>query len=404
MFGLFNNKEEEIVAVFDIGNGSIGAALVILKEHGSPEILYTHREPITYIHHITSKRLLESMLVLLKVVAARVQKDGLPKVKAHHHHHSIRRGFCVFSSPWYLSQTRIMKVSKENPFEITAAFVDEVIKKEEEQFIQSLNEGKYEQMFGHDTQLLEKKIIHTRLNGYEIAHPIGKKARELELTFFSSFISTMILKSVRETLAHFFHFRSVQYYSYALTSWSVIRDMNPELTDFLFLDITGEVTDVMLTQDGVLSETITFPLGRSMILRKIVDELSVPPEVAVSFLSLLKQGTGDKTFIDKMKNVLKGTQEFWFEAFLKTVQDLKKSHVLPKKIFITADADVAYLFKEALSNVMPEDLNMPENMFDVVIVDSESVKSIAKVVGGAVPDPFLSIESQFLNKIAFGIV
>jgi cell division ATPase FtsA len=404
MLGLFQKQEEEIVAVFDIGNGSIGAALVSFKEHGAPVILYTHREPITYIHHITSKRLLESMLVLLKTVAARVQKEGLPKVKALHHHHSVRRGFCIFSSPWYLSQTRVMKVEKEEPFEITSQLIDTIIKKEEEQFLQSLKEGKYEQMFGHDTRLLEKKIIHTRLNGYEIAQPMGKKARELELTFFSSFISSTILKSVQDTLSHFFHFKSIQFYSYALASWSVVRDMNPDLSDFLFIDVTGEVTDVMLTHDGVLSDTVTFPLGRSMVLRKIVDELSVPPEVAVSFLSLIKQSTGDKVFIEKMKNVLTGTQEFWFTAFLKTVKEFKQSHMLPKKIFITADADVAYIFKEALSAPMPEELNMPENKFEVIILDSEIVKAIAQVAGGVSRDAFLSIDSQFLNKIAFGIV
>ncbi len=404
MFSFFKKSEEDVVAVFDIGNGSIGAALVKLTKDKPPHILYTHREPLTFLPHVTSSRLLDNMLRLMRVVAHRVQQEGLPKLKSLNEHFSIKHAHCVFSSPWYVSQSRVVKLQQDKPFVITQNIIDEMLKKEQDQFIGALREGKYEQVFGPDTRLLEKKIIHSKLNGYEVNVPVGKKAKELELTFFSSFISNNIIQSVESTLSHFFRFNSIQYHSYALTAWSAVRDMYPNTPDFLFLDITGEVTDAMLTEGGVLSETVSFPLGRNMILRKLVDSLTVPPEVAVSFLSLFSQGTTDKDFGEKMKMVLKGSQQFWIAALIKTLKSLKEAHLLPHAVFVTADNDVVKIFEEALMQPFPPEMEIPQNVFDVTILTSENVKPLATFAPGAQRDSFLSIECEFLNKITFGIV
>ncbi len=404
MLNIFGKKEHEVVAIFDIGNGSIGGALVRFSEHGVPTILYSHREPIAYLPHATSKRLLDEMIKLLDSVAANIHKTGLLHIKHRFHVHSVKRAFCVFSSPWYISDTRTTKISEEKSFVVSRKYIDDLIRKEEDEFIKTLKDGKYEKMFGSDTRLLEKKIIHTKLNGYEVDHPINKKAKELDITFFSSFIAHDITKAVEDTLLKHFHFRSIHFHSYALASWSAMRDMYPTIHNFLFIDITGEVTDVMLTQRGILSETITFPLGRSMIVRKIVDELKVSPEVAVSFLSVYSKGSLEEKFMQKMKDLLKPTQDFWIASCLKTITILKKSHIIPRKIFITADEDTANLFYDVLTQTLPSEMNIPNNSFEVIILKPEVMKIVAHIEAGVERDSFLLLESEFLNKIAFGIV
>ncbi|MBA3550778.1 hypothetical protein H0W32_01045 [Patescibacteria group bacterium] len=404
MLSIFGQKEHEVVAIFDIGNGSIGGAFVQFSEHGVPTILYAHREPIAYQQHTTSKQLLKNMIKLLDSVAGNLHKTGLLHIRQRFHVHNIKRCFCVFSSPWYISHTRNMKISEEKPFVVTRKYIDDLIRKEEDDFIKTLKEGKYEQMFGSDTRLLEKKIIHTKLNGYEVDHPLNKKAKELEITFFSSFVAHEIIMSVEDALLKHFHFKSVDFHSYALASWSAVRDMYPTTTDFLFIDITGEVTDIMLTQAGILSETITFPLGRSMIIRKIVDELKVSPEVAVSFLSVFAKGSLEEKFMKKMQDLLKSSLDYWIESCLKTINILKESHIISRKVFITADADVAHLFYDVLTQTLPSEMNIPNNLFEVIVLKPEVMKIVAHVEQGVERDSFLLLESEFLNKIAFGIV
>jgi hypothetical protein len=104
---LFKKPEEEIVAIFDIGNGSVGGALVKFSKRDHPVILYTHREPLTYMIHPTPKHLLGSMLKLLKSVATHLAKEGLIHVRTSPFGgHRLRDVHCVFASPWYISQNK----------------------------------------------------------------------------------------------------------------------------------------------------------------------------------------------------------------------------------------------------------------------------------------------------------
>lgn len=404
MFSFFSKHPHEIVAIFDVGNGSVGGALVSFNQHGIPTILYTHREPLTYLPHATSKRLLTTMVKLVGSVAHNLHKEGIPYIRKTTPVSSIKHGFCVFSSPWYTSETQVKKNHNDTPFTVTQKYIDDSVHEEEQKFLASLKGANYEKMFGPDIQVLEKKIIHTKLNGYEVEHPFDKIAKDLEITFFSSYISRSIIAAIEQTLHHYSYGTSIQFHSYALASWNAVRDIYPGIHDFLFVDITGEVTDIMLTQNTVLHETHSFPLGRNMVLRKIVNELGVSPEVALSFLSTYTKKSLDKVFEEKMKNIMSTSQEFWIDAFMKTIVRLNQAHMLPTKMFITADADVAPFFYEALTHKLPKGLHIPVDGFDVVVLNPEEVKHLAHIGGGVRTDTFLSIESEFLNKIAFDIV
>jgi hypothetical protein len=400
MFALFGNPKEEVVAVFDIGNGSIGGSLVRITAGQPPSILYAHREPIAYMPHVTSGRLLDLMLKLLTKVAAHMRKDGIPEARKLVGHLPFNQAYCVFSSPWYVSQTHVLKVQKEQAFTVTPDFIDTLVQKEQEQFQESLREGKYEKVFGEDVQLFEKKIIHTRLNGYEVQEPVGKRVREVEVTFFSSFISKKILSSVESALAQIFHFRSMSYSSFALASWNAVRDIYPGASDFLFVDITTEVTDMALTIDGVLTETISFPLGRATLIRQIVEALLIPPEVALSFLDMYHKGTLEKKFADKVTQLLETALQKWHESFVQSLKNLQKFYVLPNKIYSTVDPDVEFYFTKALAEPVPKELNVPGDAFVAVIMNTEAIRQYIHHVPTAASDSFISIESIFVNKIA----
>jgi hypothetical protein len=399
MFRLFAKPEEEVVAVFDIGNGSIGSALVKMSRHGTPVILYTHREPITFLTIVSSQQLLMNMLKLLKTVVDNLHREGMHKLHQMGVRMPVNRAFCFFSSPWYISQTRVLTVEKEEAFVVTSYVIQDLIKKEEERFQKELQEGKYEQVFGKDVRLLEKKIIETRLNGYEIHDPLNKKAKQLDVTFFSSFVSEMIIKEVEDVLQTGFHFRRIDYSSYALASWFSVRHMFPHNQDFIFLDISGEVSDIMLTETGILSETVSFPVGRSSLLRKTVEDLKVKPEVAHSFIELHAKKAVERSFAAKMDALVADFQEIWRQSLIDTLNGLTKYHSLPKQVFMTVDEDVADIFVAATKKEMPAELGIPRNMFEVMALTSDTLKSLADYSPATLRDPFVAIESAFLNKI-----
>ncbi len=67
-------------------------------------------------------------------MAEHLQKDGIKSVQSVHGHVRIERAHCIFSSPWFISQTKTVMLEKETFFPVTAALMDELVKKEEDQF------------------------------------------------------------------------------------------------------------------------------------------------------------------------------------------------------------------------------------------------------------------------------
>ncbi len=400
MSPLFKKPEEEIVAVFDIGNGSVGGALVKFSKRDHPVILYSHREPITFTAHASPKHLLGSMLKLLKSVSTHLAKDGLIHLKTSPFGgHRLRDAHCVFAAPWYISQTKIIKTENEKNQSVTKEMINELVRKEQEDFNKSLSEGKYIQIFGPDARLLEKKVINVKLNGYNVDDPIGKEARELELTVFSSFMSQEIMAGVEQALHSSFAVRAIHHYSYALASWSGSRTLFQDIHDYFFFDISGETTDISLIIKDVLVETISFPMGRSTILRKIVRDMKITPEVALSYLTMRYNGTLDKAFAEKVEAVLKPLEEDWRDLCIAGFSSLQKKFTLPRATLVTADIDTSGFFLGALAQNLPPELILPHNSLSAIFIGSDKIQPYVYQLPEVPADSFIGIESVFLNEL-----
>ncbi len=401
---LFRSQtREEISLIFDIGNGSVAASLIKFTEHNIPLVLYTHREPLTFLPEPDAKHLQHTMLKLLRVLGKHVHKHGLAAL-----HHSwlsgptIKHIHCFYSSPWFISHTKALTLSQPSTFVVTNSVIDTLIAQEKKEFLATIQQGYYEQLFGNDIRLLEKNIIHTKLNGYEIREPIGKKARDVEVTFYLSFISETILSEVERVIHDSFGHHKIEHHSSALGSWAAIRAMFPAASDFLSLDISGETTDISFTNRGVLTETISIPVGRSTLIRHLVQSLAVPPEVALSFLIMHSHKAVEESFAQKINTAVIEAMKDWQQQLLTALKQLQKQYLVPKQIFVSAEMDLAPLFIDALKLPVPIDFSLPNNTFEVSTIGSEKVKPFIVPDHNVKIDPVLSLESIFVHSLTSG--
>ena len=403
MFSLFKKPGEEIVAVFDIGNGSIGGALVRLSTHLPPVIIYSHREPLSYVESPTSRHLLSHMLKNLKIVAHDLALNGLKSARTSPFlklpFHDI---FCVFASPWYISQTKMLKLENDKEFTVTKKIISNIVGEEQKRLSESIKDGKHA-FLSNDAIPLEKRIINTSLNGYDIDKPIGKKAREVELTLFSSFISKDVITKTAEVIQSALHGRTIKSSSYAISSWNAVQKMFPNEHDYLFADVSGETTEFSLVINDIPVEVASFPIGRNAVLRKTVRDLKVAPSVAESYLSMESSGTLEKGQSGRLNEAIKPLQDEWFRSLNEIVLSWGKNYIVPNSIFVTVDSDVSMIFETVLKRNMPAELGIIKNLLDVKILGSEKVQSYVEYLPNVKRDPFVAIESLFLNGFFSGI-
>ncbi len=386
--------KEQSYLLFDIGSGSVGGGVVVIID-GKPKIVYTNREQFSFERTIDHKKLFANMLRALEKSASDIQKNGMSHLTfTMFGNRSVKNIFCILSAPWCLSRTRILKIKKDEPLVVTPNLLERIAESEEIELNRdapTIGDGLYE----GEAKLcaVEKKLIKVRLNGYESRLPIYKKVSNLELSLFISVTTEEIKDAIEKTIAKVFgHHRQPEFHSFSLTSYVVLRDSFPHKQDFIFMDISGEVTELIFVRHQVILETASFPFGRNTLIRRLAQILKIEPALAESSLALRLE--------DRTEKALKIAGADWLKFLDTAIADFAKDDFVPTKVFLTADQDARKYFEELIDQQTVSQFSLEGEKLSATSLDEKVLKNYCRVSGHAEIDPFILIETIFLRRVA----
>ncbi|HLP86626.1 MAG TPA: hypothetical protein VK153_01995 [Candidatus Paceibacterota bacterium] len=382
--GLFSSsKKEKTIAIFDIGSGSVGGAIVDipLKSNAIPVIKKIVRTDIKSSKTSDLKTFIKDMTSALNETANSLynKKGGAPE-----------EIMCVLSSPWYLSAVREIKINREKPFVFTARLADDLIQKE----LLGINK-QYEDKYGEvdsKPEMIEHYAMSVFLNGYFVDDPIGKKCKNLEIDMIISLAPKICLDSIRETLSRTFHDTRINFSSFTLSTYLAVREKYISPLSYLLIDVGSEVTDVGVVSKGILKSTLSFPFGKKTFLNSISKKLKMDLRDVEEIIGLHNDKNLETSRSDKFEPVLKSVENSWLESFNKCVNSLPHSLILPNTIFLTADKDIINKFADIFRNEKSSQTPAIDNKCDVITLDTPMLLDACKVNEGNA-DPFLIIES-----------
>ncbi len=389
LFRRRSKSGQHFVIVFDIGSASIGGAFVSIQDGKNPEIIFTTRRDIPFQEKLNFQRFLDSMIKTLEEMFVALQKAG-GGVR-------VDEAFCVLASPWYASQTRLVHYNQEIPFTVTEKGLAKLIQKEIELFRDS-------KLFVRSKvgdiapEIMESKNIQMKLNGYEVRSPFGKKTSELEIALYISMIPANIYRSINESIRKFWHVPDVHFSSFSFTTFDVIRDIFTEETSLLFMDISGEVTDISLAKDNVLLESITFPAGKNMLIRALMESMKTNASAAASELQIYLEGKSTREHAAQVKKALDGAGKEWLGFFEDALAQFSAEFPIPRTIFYTADDDVMKWFEGVIRNTDFTKFSQEEGEFMSRSLGNAFLNKFVQVQEPSFRDPFLAIETIFANK------
>lgn len=386
--------KEQSYLLFDIGSSSVGGGVVVIKG-GKPKVVYTNREQFPFEREINHKKLLANMMRALEKSASDIQKNGMSHLTftALGNRH-IKNIFCVLSAPWCLSRTRILKIKKDEPLIVTPNLLERIAENEEIELNKdapTIGDGLYEGKA--KLCMVERKLIKVRLNGYESRLPIYKKVSNLELSLFLSVTTEGIKDTIESSIAKVFgHHRHIEFNSFSLTSFVVLRDSFPNKQDFIFMDISGEATELTFVRHQVILETASFPFGRNTLIRRLAQVLKIEPALAESSLALRLNG--------KTEEALKIAGGDWFKFLDTAITDFAKDDFVPTKVFLTADQDVQKYFEGLINQQTISQFSLESEKLSATSLDEKILKNYCRASGQAEVDPFILIETLFLRRVA----
>ncbi len=380
---------QHFIIIFDIGSASIGGAFASVDGSRIPEIIFTTRRDIPFQEKLNFQRFLDSMIKTLEEMFVSMQKAG-GGVR-------VSRAFCVLASPWYASQTRLVHYEQPAPFTVTEKGLSKLIQKEIDLFRDS-------KLFSRSKvgdalpEIMESKNIQMKLNGYEVQTPFGKKASELEVALYISMIPANIHRSINESIVKFWHTPTVHFSSFSFCAFDTIRDIFTDESSFLFMDISGEVTDISLAKDNVLLESISFPAGKNMLIRALVKGMKSTPAVAISEMNLYLEGKATREHAKQVEEILNEESKEWLLFFEDALSQFATEFPIPRTIFYTADDSVTKWFEGALHDANFSRFSQEEGQFMIRSLGNTFLNKFVQVDEPNFQDPFLAIETIFANK------
>jgi hypothetical protein len=402
LFSFLKQKDETVSALFEIGSGSVAGALVKLSSTKHPELLYSYREAIPFRENLEHSRLISDMATVVGHVAKNLGDKGLAHLNfTGYGRHRIHDIFYSFASPWVLSQTTVLDIKKEVEIVVTKQLIDDVVAKEQHSFEKLIKEDDKSSVFDNDAVMIEKKMIQVRLNGYPTDNPYQKMAHQIETAFCMSFVPADIMEKINIAVEKTFNFRKVTPHSFALLSYTALRDIFPTDRNFIFVDVHGEITDVLVVKNGLLVHTFSFPFGTHTLIRKASHLLNLMPDIAESTLRVHALGKNNEINQTKVQPLIEMVQKEWLMAFSSAYTTLPEKIVLPHTFFVITDNDLEALFAEVLKTSVLVGVNMTASSPNIITLDDVTLTTYCQIGRALIPDAPLLLQAIALNAFEY---
>jgi hypothetical protein len=387
--GLFSKKESKnIIAVLDIGSGNIGGAIVQRDGAKPPKILYTTQKDIIFQDEFKFERFLSSMLETADIVLAQLQKNSPQKIK---------ETIVVLSAPWYLSQTRTINQKSDKVGIVTRRKVDSLILAEVEELKKNFD-IRYKSLTGSKAELVDVKNIRMKLNGYETKDPFGKYANQFEAFIFVSLSPNTILNSLRDKIKKHFPKSTVSFHSFSFAAYCVLRDIYTNNRNFMFVDISGEMTDISVVYQEALVESLSFSLGENFLLRTLSSCFNTVSDEALTNLKLYIENKSAEGVNKKMVGFMAHAEKEWVDAFKKNLAALSHYTVVPSKIFVITDAPFYEWFTSIMKKTDYAGISFAGQSMDVEVLNPAVLGKFVEFDLNVSRDIFIIIDALFAKQ------
>lgn len=388
------HQTEKLSIVCDIGSASVSAGLILFSEGNKPVVLYTVRIPLLIQESPDTNSSEQVMIRFLEETFKHVVKEmaSRPEMKAIKNK-KVEDVYAVYSSPWYVSKSTEISISKKEPFILDKNLVDKMIKDEEKKFEEEAISGTYDSVRRRDIKMIERELVRIKLNGYETSNPFLKGITSAELSLYMSLVPHSILLKTRELVEKYFHTKTIFSNTFPLVSYGAVGHLFPHESDYILLDVAGEMTDVSLVRNGVMIGSDSYPIGRNSLIRAIGKKLKVLPDIALSFIDLKASGGLEEATDLEVSSVLNNSSKEWHQYFIKSLNKLSSLKPPPLRLFISVDTDISNIF---LHQLKEGDGSTPRWM----IIELNPALFAEKLLFGkyVFPDPFISLETIFIAK------
>ncbi len=327
--------------VFDIESDSVSASIIVYETGKTPRVVYHAESEIEHKIHVDGvyrgPHLTRAMLKMLEQAASKAQASmvGLMEKKLIDQMR-FDRIHVVLSSPWIISKLSCVEKKFEQETVMRQSTVTNLLLDEKTASAKIFSAG--------DSVVIDAKIFEIKINGYPVVDYEGKRARSLQGTMVFSFASRKLLNDIKSCINRSIRAGDEIFHSAVILRYLALRSAMPQHVDYVWLQIHGELTDILVVRQGVCVTSGSLPFGTATLVRDFAREAG--EAAAVSTLTLLDSNANDSHAEDMARSFLEQIMPEWTHGIINIISEGGEL-ALPSVIYISA-GHLCSAFVEAL--------------------------------------------------------
>ncbi|MFA6253744.1 MAG: hypothetical protein WC640_00565 [Candidatus Paceibacterota bacterium] len=371
-----------VVGIIDIGSAQVSGTIVKLGQGREIEsVLAQADEKISFqglpnFDHFWSvtQKAIKTVLQELRAEAKTIEPQKI----------SI-----FLSSPFFQSQTKVIKTENSNLVKITKNYLAELIKQIDVQTD-----------LGDNSIVIEDKIMQTKLDGYLTAWPLGQRAREVVFSRFLSWADKDLLINLLDLIGGEYAKASVVFNTFSFAAYDIFKDFLPD-KDFILLDAGNEISDVLIIKNNVLAEHFSFPKGKNFIVRHLAKDLGTVTDEAETSLNLYAAGQANIQLQKRLEPALAQIAVMWQADFRETLTKALETTFLPEIIYLIGDDPTDNLFAQFIDQADLSGITLSNHKLTAIFVEKLLADGLTHLTGKAQPltNSWLLAEALFCAKV-----
>lgn len=369
--------------LFDIGSGSVGAAIVESHpERTLPTLIYSTRSSLRVSTEEQDVRRVREALLAASLT---LSQEGQAALRAHNTKAKISRMLVTCGSPWAYTLARNVSYENDESFKVTKSLLHDLAESAEEEiltYIRKDNQKAHEAL-----EVVERATMDIAINDYVITNPLHKTGTTCSLSHMVGLVPQEIITALNEVHSKLFPTTELKVHTYLLSLYCVLRDLYPDTHAFSIIDVTGEATEFGIVENNLLIENTCVPYGSNTFTRGIMKETGSP----ASDIETMIAAEGSSHLMERpelMAEAAHSTKEI-----TKAFDTLLLHRTLPRDTAITVRYPYGQLFGDMLRNTLSAATKTKPRMLDL------EHTLLHEVVPGLVPDTHIALIARFFHKL-----
>lgn len=373
------------VIVFDIGSGSVAAAVVHINEHEEARVVAAKRSVLS-LEERTEEQTIAALERAMREAGTTVI-ERYRTSEAASQAGPIKHVHIVVHTPWIGSKTGEARAHLQKPARISSRMIRETGQKA----LEDIGDPDADTVF-------ESSIIYTALNGYRTGSPVGHTAEDIQVKVLQSTITPAVRKFAESVVGELLPGRGITIRSATLMFTKVLAVIAEHMTYYTLLDVTSDATFCIDARHHSIMQCQTAPLGTRTIIGEITKQQETTPEDVLTNLRLLANNECETTACQKMRDQLANLEPTLTKQFGEMFSRIAENKRLPNQLIIAAHPDIAPWFARFFERLDFSQFTMTGRPFTVTRLLGHHISRIVQADEGVPLDAGIATAAAFVHK------